>query len=104
MERGISYIALENYLLSSTVTNIVLMEETGARIFEEMKHRNAQLSSPKNLVCVKCLEEAVAYAKKVTRSGRSCVLSPAAASYGIFRNFEERGECFKKLIFEIERK
>jgi len=25
-------------------------------------------------------------------------MSPAAASYGIFKNFEERGEVFKKLV------
>ena len=27
-------------------------------------------------------------------------MSPAAASYGIFKNFEERGETFKKFVKE----
>ena len=36
---------------------------------------------------------------EITRPGHSCVLSPAAASYGIFKNFEERGEVFARLVF-----
>ena len=43
-------------------------------------------------------EEAVKLAKKLTKKGKSCIMSPAAASYGIFKNFEERGEVFKRLV------
>ena len=43
--------------------------------------------------------EAVEKAKVLTQKGKSCVLSPAAASYGIFKNFEERGEVFRELVF-----
>ena len=46
------------------------------------------------------LQEAVKVAKEVTSKGKSCVMSPAAASYGIFKNFEERGQVFKKLVHE----
>ena len=44
------------------------------------------------------LEEAVALAKKVTKPGKACVMSPAAPSYGVFKNFEERGEKFKEYV------
>ena len=44
------------------------------------------------------LQGAVALAKEITPSGKSCILSPAAASYGYFKNFEERGEVFQQLI------
>ena len=40
------------------------------------------------------MKQAVAVAKKVTPKGTACLLSPAAASYGFFRDFEERGERF----------
>jgi UDP-N-acetylmuramoylalanine--D-glutamate ligase len=34
----------------------------------------------------------------VTRKGSICLLSPAAASYDEFRNFEMRGKRFKELV------
>ena len=46
------------------------------------------------------LYDAVKLAKKITKKGKSCIMSPAAASYGIFKNFEERGETFKKFVKE----
>ena len=43
-------------------------------------------------------DEEVALAKKICRQGHCCVMSPAAASYGIFKNFEARGEAFAELV------
>ena len=47
------------------------------------------------------LEDAVKLAAEITPEGMSCVMSPAAASYGIFKNFEERGDVFKALVAEL---
>ena len=41
-------------------------------------------------------------ARELGEEGGACVLSPAAASYGIFKNFEERGEYFRQYIFGQE--
>lgn len=37
-------------------------------------------------------------AVQMTEPGGACILSPAAASYGYFKNFEERGETFQKYV------
>ena len=50
------------------------------------------------------LDEAVKLAAEITPEGMSCVMSPAAASYGIFKNFEERGDAFKALVNELRTK
>ena len=42
------------------------------------------------------MKMAVEIAKQVTRV--RCILSPAAASYGFYKNFEERGSHFKALL------
>jgi UDP-N-acetylmuramoylalanine--D-glutamate ligase len=34
----------------------------------------------------------------VTSPGKICLLSPAAASYDSFKNFEQRGDTFKQLV------
>ena len=49
---------------------------------------------------VQNMEEAVKIAKEVTTKGKICLLSPAAASYGFYKNFEERGDHFQKLVKE----
>jgi UDP-N-acetylmuramoylalanine--D-glutamate ligase len=42
------------------------------------------------------MEEAVEVAAKVTEKGGVVLLSPAAASFDLFRNYKERGELFQK--------
>lgn len=100
MDRGIDYQELIQYLSHSPVPHIILMEATGKRIYEEISRSYPKFHRPERLVLTKHLEDAVKQAKALTRPGRSCVLSPAAASYGIFKNFEERGDVFEKLVLE----
>lgn len=102
MDRGIDYDALEAYLDTAHVHNIILMEATGHRIYEEILKNHPDFHKFERLIVVEHLEDAVAKAKEVAKSGEICVMSPAAASYGIFKNFEERGDVFKKLVLEDE--
>ena len=43
-------------------------------------------------------EEAVQMAKDAARPGDAVLLSPACASWGMFRNYEERGRIFKEIV------
>ena len=69
------------------------MYDTGRKIFDNIVGK-----TNKNVILVKDIYEAVECAKKVTKKGRACAMSPAAASYGFFKNFEERGRIFKELV------
>ena len=44
------------------------------------------------------MAEAVDIAFAVTAEDRACALSPAAASYTFYRNFEERGRDFQEKV------
>jgi UDP-N-acetylmuramoylalanine--D-glutamate ligase len=47
------------------------------------------------------LDRAVAHARELARPGEVVLLSPACASYDQFRNFEERGDAFRRLVEEL---
>ncbi len=92
MDRGISYQPLIDYLMQSPVPHIILMSDSGKRIMEE---------APDDLKPRLCyaadLPEAVRIAKDVTVPGKICLMSPAAASYNVYLNFEKRGDHFREL-------
>ena len=90
MDRGIDYKEFIEYLNNSNIRNIICMPKTGHDIAKSLKEENTYI--------VETLEEAVCTAKKVTEKGKICLLSPAAASYGFFKNFEEKGNLYKKLV------
>lgn len=94
MDRGLDYHPLVEFIRGSQVRNIVLLPSTAEsfeRIFNEAPFSQT-------LIPVENMEEAVIVSYKLTAEKHTCLLSPAAASYGFFKNFEERGEVFCKLV------
>ena len=47
------------------------------------------------------LEEAVVKSQKNAQKGDIVLFSPACTSYDMFKNFEERGEVFKKYVKQL---
>jgi UDP-N-acetylmuramoyl-L-alanine---L-glutamate ligase len=94
-DRGIFYDDLIDFLEHSDVRNLVFIGDAGKRmsaIYHAGNYHN------KNIVTAETFEDAVTYAKQMTASDKICLLSPAAASYGMFKNFAERGTLFKKFV------
>ena len=96
MDRGIDYTELVDYLNESSVRNVLLLPDTDNRISKLFLEKKSSL----NVVCVKDMVEAVDIAKEITEKGKICLLSPAAASYNNYKNFEERGNHFQSLVKE----
>lgn len=99
MDRGIDYTELEQYLIHQYKNKVILMPNSGYRIYQELE---AKISKEElaRFYKVSDLKEAVELAKSITNAGKACVLSPAAASYGFFKDFEERGNYFIKYVNE----
>ena len=91
-DRGIALDILINYLRDCEIENIICLPKTGEYI------RDGLIGSGKNVVFTESLEEAVRIAKEVTKKDMVCLLSPAASSYGYFKNFEERGRLYKQYV------
>ncbi len=92
MDRGINYSKFIDFLNNSSIKNIICLPVTGHMIADKIS--NSEI----NIYKVNTMEEAVKIAKKVTEENKICLLSPAAASYGFYKNFQERGNEFKRLI------
>ena len=52
------------------------------------------------VISTSSLDEAMTAAKRAARSGDAVLLSPACASFDLFRNYENRGELFKAWVTE----
>ncbi len=50
---------------------------------------------------VSSMEEAVAFSYEHARPGEAVLLSPCCASWGMFKNYEERGTIFKELVRKL---
>lgn len=91
-DRGIDYTEFAEFLSKTDIEHLVCLPDTGWKIADMVVNEGME----KHIV--RDMEEAVKVAKKVTKRGMSCLLSPAASSYGFFKNFKERGNLFKKLV------
>lgn len=93
LDRGIDYSELIEYLEKSNIGNLVCMPTTGVNIGKELIGKTKA-----NIYFAQTLEEAYKIAKENTKIGGSVLLSPAAASYEFYKNFEEKGKAFESLV------
>ncbi len=91
-DRHLSYDELVRFLVESAVHAVVTLPPSGARIAAAVRAVGGTVT----LIEAEDLDEAVAAARRVTPLGGVVLLSPAAPSYGAFRDFEERGEAFAR--------
>lgn len=96
MDRGIDYSHLVDFLRDSNVRNVILLPNTTKRFMDLFNTS----SYKQRLFAAKDMQEAVNIAYKETEKDKICLLSPAAASYGFYTNFKERGEDYIKKIKE----
>ncbi|MFV0503168.1 MAG: UDP-N-acetylmuramoyl-L-alanine--D-glutamate ligase [Lachnospirales bacterium] len=95
MDRGIEYTGLIEFILQSSLKEVILLYDSGERILNELGSRQSNIK----FTYMNSLEEASEYLKNNPRENTACILSPASASYGHFNGFEDRGNKFKKYIF-----
>ncbi|MFZ3137620.1 MAG: UDP-N-acetylmuramoyl-L-alanine--D-glutamate ligase [Thermodesulfovibrionales bacterium] len=87
--------SLMRQLVSERVKALVLIGEAGEKI-------GKALGDLTETVQAKDLKEAVAVSRKLSVHGDVVLLSPACASFDMFRDFEDRGRQFKKSIMEMQ--
>jgi UDP-N-acetylmuramoyl-L-alanine---L-glutamate ligase len=95
-DRGVDFSTLARRLTTSAVNTVILFPPSGQRIWQTVtEHCNGTL--PQHFFA-DSMEEAVRLAKEHTPSGKICLHSPSSPSFGLFRDYRDRGEQFKKLV------
>ena len=88
-DRGIDYAPLVSYIFKHKINRVICMGPSGLRIFAALEQMGKQ-----GLYQAHNMQEVIALAKRYTPSGGVVLLSPAAPSYGLFKDFIARGKAF----------
>ena len=75
------------------VKKLVLLGQTREKIADAARRVGFE-----EIILVDSLEEAVKVSAECAVPGEAVLLSPACASWGMFKNFEERGDKFKEFV------
>lgn len=103
-DKNIPYEPLSPYILEK-VKHLILIGKTATKIrnavIAEAKKKEVELKEILDIVEFNTLEECVNYANKIAKENDIVVMSPASASFDMYKNFEERGNHFKKLVSKL---
>ena len=96
-DRGLDYSILAEYLRKGQIKTLILFPPSGARIWEEICKAIPEKNRPEKFD-VATMEQAVRIAAAETQPGKICLMSPASASFGTFKDYKDRGNQFKKEV------
>ncbi|MEN3333079.1 MAG: hypothetical protein V7641_2444 [Blastocatellia bacterium] len=109
-ERHLDFSNLAEQIIDRQIKTVILFPETGRRIWDAIC-RQAQLAAvtdlpqsffiERNTKAESAMREAVEIAYAHTRPGKICLHSPASPSFGIFRDYRQRGELFKSFVRQL---
>ncbi len=105
-DKGLDFKNLAKSILKSKIKSVILFPSNGKKIWQEItKTARGRASDklPKSFF-VNNMLRAVRMAYQHTDKGKICLLSTAAASFGLFRDYKERGNLFKKYVKKYARK
>ena len=94
-DRGIDYSPLVNFLNDNQIPNLVFVGAAGRRIYSELRTPNSALIEDD-------YTKIVPWCAEHTPQGGTVLLSPAAASYDAFKNFEHRGDFYREQVMKLK--
>ena len=85
-------------MLCDRAKAVVLLGATGPKIEEALLACDKFEDSGLAILHADSLEQAVEEARAFAKPGDVVSLSPASASFDLYKNFEERGRHFKRIV------
>ena len=99
-DKGISFEPMADAICEK-VKVLILMGETREKIRDAVMASEKYNPENTKIIIVKDMQEAVKTAYKYAEKGDIVSLSPACASFDMYRMFEDRGRHFKQLVNEL---
>jgi UDP-N-acetylmuramoylalanine--D-glutamate ligase len=102
-DRHLTFEVLADAIAKSKIDTLILFPPTGEKIAAavESSAAAAQPFRAPKVFFVESMEEAVRLAYQHTARGRTCLLSPASASFGTFADYADRGQQFERYVRQL---
>lgn len=95
-DRGYDFTVLSKRIAHEQIPNLVLFPTSGSRIEAELD----RLGYQPRILHTRSMKEAVRFAALYSPVGSVVLLSTASPSYGVFKNFEDKGDQFQACVRE----
>lgn len=89
-------------VICDKVKYLILMGATAPKIKAAVLNADNYSDGNPTIIEVSNMEEAVAKAREVAQPGDLVSMSPASASFDLYKNFDQRGKHFKKIVNELK--
>ncbi len=94
-DRGQQFQDLVKTIVRYKIPTVILFPPSGYRLKQLLEK---QPRPPQRIIVVNNMYQAVKKAFQYTKKRKICLLSPASASFGLFKDYKERGNLFKKYV------
>jgi UDP-N-acetylmuramoylalanine--D-glutamate ligase len=101
-DRGLTFKNLAKKILSSNLKTLILFPTTGQKIWDEVKKQSKNGKNLPQSFFADNMADAVKLAYENTRKGKICLMSCASTSFSLFRDYQEKGNLFKKYAEELK--
>ncbi len=101
-DRGVDFDELSDVILESEIPLVLLFKPSGERILSSI-NRSAKSKNltPPTMQFVDSMDHAIKVVIEKNFKSGVCLLSPASPSFGMFKNFEERGKTFRDIVLSV---
>jgi UDP-N-acetylmuramoylalanine--D-glutamate ligase len=104
-DKGLDYTNLAKEVLKAkNIKAIILIGQTAEKILQALQSKGSDPLKgvrPQVKTGLQNMKQVIEYASQISTKGDVVLLSPASASFGMFRDYKERGELFKKEVSSI---
>ncbi|MBU1045710.1 UDP-N-acetylmuramoyl-L-alanine--D-glutamate ligase [Patescibacteria group bacterium] len=97
-ERGLNFSALAKTIIKHRIKTAIIFPPAGKRIKQAVMETLGETDEKPKFIFVDNMKEAVRFCYQYTAPKEICALSPACASFGIFKNYKDRGDQFQKFV------